>query len=240
MKNHTIIAGYTILTIFVALAIGCSSSQVASEGDANYHNTMGAAFLREGKIQLAYVEFQKAIKIEPDNKDVNNNLGLTCFQLEDYENAKKYLLRAVNIAPDFPDAHNNLGVTYMQIGQWREAAESFRRAIANPFYRTPELAFYSLGMAQYRMGQYEKALDSFKDSVRRDRNFAGPYYGMALVYNRLERYGEASELLEKAIQTDVDFKGDKVKKAANLRERSYTAKGEEEKDIRDFLDIMQY
>jgi tetratricopeptide (TPR) repeat protein len=177
---------------------------------------------------------------DPNNKDVVYNLGLTCFQLEDYENSKKYFLKAVSLAPDFPDARNNLGVTYMQLGQWQLAADSFRKALSNPLYRTPELAFYSLGMALYRMGLYEKAIDSFKDSVRRDRAFPLPYYAMALTYNKMERYGEAAELMEKAIQTDPDYKGNKEKKAADLRERLYTAKGEEEKDLRDLLEILQY
>ena len=228
------------ILLYSLLVCGCSSSQISPEVDANYHNKMGMAFLGEGKIQLAYVEFQKAMQKDPDNKDVAYNLGLTCFQLEDYENSKKYFQKAVSLAPDFPDAHNNLGVTYMQLGQWQLAADSFRKALANPLYRTPELAFYSLGMALYRMGLYEKAIDSFKDSVRRDRAFSLPFYGMALAYNKLGRYGEASELMDKAIQTDNDYKGDREKKAANLRERLYTAKGEEEKDLRDFLEIMQY
>ncbi len=240
MKRGTMKSIYVLLTIVILAAGGCSSSHIASENDANYHNKMGMAFLGEGKIQLAYVEFQKAMLKDPDNKDVAYNLGLTCFQLEDYENSKKYFLKAVSLAPDFPDAYNNLGVTYMQLGQWQPAADSFRRALANPLYGTPELAFYSLGMALYRMGLYEKAIDSFKDSVRRDRAFSLPYYGMALAYNKLGRYGEASELMDKAIQTDTDYKGDRVKKTANLRERLYTAKGEEEKDLRDFLEIMQY
>ena len=231
---------YAILALIIFAAAGCSSSRMSSESDANYHNKMGMAFLGEGKVQLAYVEFQKAMLKDTDNKDVAYNLGLTCFQLEDYENSKKYFLKAVSLAPDFPDASNNLGVTYMQLGQWQLAADSFRKALANPLYRTPELAFYSLGMALYRMGLYEKAIDSFKDSVRRDRAFALPFYGMALAYNKLGRYGEAAELMEKAIQTDSDYKGDRVKKTANLRERLYTAKGEEEKDLRDFLEIMQY
>jgi type IV pilus biogenesis/stability protein PilW len=240
MKNREIKFVCVILMVFAMLAGGCSSSPVVSEGDSNYHNTMGRAFLNEGKLPLAYVEFQKAIKIDPNDKDANYNLGLTSFQLEDYENSKKYFLKATALAPDFPDAHNNLGVVYMQLGQWKEAAESFRRALANPLYRTPELAFYSLGMALYRLGQYEKALESFKDSIRRDRNFARPYYGMALAYNKMERFGEAAELMEKAVQIDADYKGDREKKLANLKERLYTAKGEEEKDLRDFLEIMQY
>jgi type IV pilus assembly protein PilF len=244
MRNRMIKSGCAcaILTVFLLLVGGCSSSQTqtASENDSSYHNKLGMAFLGEGKAQLAYVEFQKAIKIDPDNKDAVYNLGLTCFQLEDYESSKKYFQKAVKLAPDFPDAHNNLGVNYMQLRQWQEAADSFRRALANPFYRTPELAFYSLGMALYRMGQYEKAVDSFKDSIRRDRKFALPYYGLALAYNKMEKYGEAAEVMGKAIDIDTYYKGDREKKSADLKERLYTVKGEEEKDIMDFLEIMQY
>jgi type IV pilus biogenesis/stability protein PilW len=220
--------------------LGCSSSQVSPEADAAYHNKMGMAYLNEGKVQLAYVEFQKAMIKDPDNKDVFYNLGLASIQLEDYENAKKYFLRTVSLAPDYPDAHNNLGVTYMQLGQWELAIASFRKALSNPLYRTPELAFYSLGMSLYRLGMYDKAIDAFKDSIRRDRSFTLPYYGLALACNRKERYGEAAEAMERAIMVDPAYKGDKGKKSSDLKERLYSVKGVEERDIRDLLDILQY
>jgi type IV pilus assembly protein PilF len=229
-----------VLITAISFLCGCSSSQVSPEADAAYHNKMGMAYLNEGKVQLAYVEFQKAIQKDPDNKEINYNLGLTSIQLEDYENAKKYFLRAVSLAPDYPDAHNNLGVTYMQLGQWELAIASFRKALSNPLYRTPELAFYSLGMSLYRLGMYDKAIDAFKDSIRRDRSFPLPYYGLALAYNRMERYGEAAEALERAIMIDPAYKGDKGKKSSELKERLYSVKGTEERDIRDFLDILQY
>jgi type IV pilus biogenesis/stability protein PilW len=240
MKNKS--SGFVIaLFIIGSFCIsGCSSSQVSSESDANYHNKMGMAYLNEGKLQLAYVEFQKAMQKDPNNKEVLYNLGITSIRLEDYESAKNYFVRTVKLAPDFADAQNNLGATYMQLGQWQLAIDSFRRALANPLYRTPELAYYSLGISLYRLGIYEKALDSFKDSIRRERSFPLPYYGMALVYNKLERYGEAAEALDRAILIDPEYKGNKEKKAADLKDRLYSVKGVEEQDIRDYLEIMQY
>jgi hypothetical protein len=56
----------------------------------------------------------------------------------------------------------------------------------------------------------------------------------------LERYGEAAEALEKAIIVDPAYKGDKGKKSSDLKERLYLVKGVEERDIRDFLEILQY
>jgi type IV pilus biogenesis/stability protein PilW len=241
MKRMILRCGFTVLAVISMMVGGCATSQNTSpQGSSDYHARIGTAYLGEGKYQLAYVEFQKAIMIDANNRDALYNLGLACYHLEDYEKSKQYFLQALSITPDYPDAHNNLGLIYMQLGQWKEAEEHFQKAVSNPIYKTPELAYYSLGMIQYRQGRYDNALESFKASVRRDRNFALPYYGMALAYNRLERFGEAADLMEKAISVDGAYKGDREKKTTHLRERLYSAKGAEERDIRDFLEIMQY
>lgn len=232
-----------ICAVFVLIGIlnGCAPSvEVAPQKQADYHNKMGMAYLNEGKIQFAFVEFQKAVQIEPNNKEIVYNLGIVYLQLEDNENAKQYFLKAVKLDPKFADAYNNLGVTYMQLGQWRDAVGAFQKALANLLYRTPEKAFYSMGMSYYRLGEYEKAVDAFKDSIRRDNTFVFSYYGMALAYNKLERLGDAAEIMDRAILADPNYQGNRDKKVADMKERLYTAKGEEEQDLRDWLEIMQY
>jgi type IV pilus assembly protein PilF len=240
MRNSTI---RILCTAFILCGIlsGCvPPAEKAPQKQAEYHNKMGMAYLNEGKIQLAFVEFQKAVQIEPDNKDIDYNLGIVYLQLEDNENAKQYFLKAVKLDPKFADAYNNLGVTYMQLGQWRDAVGAFQKALANLLYRTPEKAFYSMGMSYYRLGEYKKAVDSFKDSIRRDNTFVLPYYGMALAYNKLERFGDAAEMLDRAIIVDPGYQGSRDKKVDDMKGRLYTTKGDEEKDLLDFLEIMQY
>jgi len=241
MKSLTITGIFAALLMVVLSTGGCVPPQeVAQPKEANYHNKMGMAFLNEGKVQLAFVEFQKAIQIEPDNKEIVYNLGIVYLQLDDYENARQYFLKAVRLNPDFADAYNNLGFTYMQLKQWREAVGAFQKAIANVLYRTPERAFYSMGMSYYRLGEYEKAVDAFKDSIRRDNTFSLPYYGMALAYNKLERFGDAADVMDRAIEIDPGYQGNRDKKIADIKERLYTAKGEEEADLKDYLEIMNY
>ncbi|MGO9953680.1 MAG: tetratricopeptide repeat protein [Dissulfurispiraceae bacterium] len=232
-----------LCTAFILIGIlsGCvPSAEKVPDKQAEYHNKMGMAYLNEGKIQLAFLEFQKAEQIEPNNKDIVYNLGIVYLKLEDYENAKQHFLRAIKLDPNFSDAYNNLGYTYMQLGQWPDAVVAFKKALSNVLYRTPEKAFYSIGMSYYRLGEYEKAVDAFKDSIRRDNTFVFPYYSMALAYNKLERFGEAADMMDRAIMIDPGYRGNRDKKLADLKERFYTAKGEEEQDLRDFLDIMQY
>jgi len=241
MKRSTMAIIFSALLAVALCILGCvPPSGMAPSKEADYHNKMGMAYLNEGKVQLAFVEFQKAAQIEPNNKEIVYNLGIIYLQLEDYENAKQQFLKAVKLDPNFADAYNNLGVTYMELGQWNDAVASFKKALSNVLYRTPEKAFYSLGMSYYRLGEYDKAVHAFKDSIRRDYSFVFPYYGMALAYNKLERFGEAAEVMDKAIMIDPAYQGNRDKKVDDMKERLYTAKGDEERDLRDFLEIMNY
>jgi tetratricopeptide (TPR) repeat protein len=242
MMKRLTIANILAVLVWVVLVIGgCASpASMAPQKEADYHNKMGEAYLMEGKAQLAFVEFQKAVQIAPTNKEIVYNLGRVYYRLEDYENAKNRFLTAVSLDPNFADAYYGLGVTYMQLNQWREAVGVFQKTLSNLLYRTPENAFYYMGVSYYRLGEYEKAVDAFKDSIRRDRSFVLPYYGMALAYNKLEKYGDAAEVMDKAVEIDTNYRGNRDKKVADIKERLYAAKGDEEQDLKDYLEIMQY
>lgn len=241
MKRFKTTCAFLVLLTVALWMAGCvPPAEISPQKEADYHNKMGMAYLNEGKIQLAFVEFQKAKQYEPGNKDIVYNLGIVYLQLEDYENAKQNFFEAIKLDPNFADAYNNLGVTYMQLGKWQDAVSAFRKAISNVFYRTPEKAFYSMGMSYYRLGEYEKAVDAFKDSIRRDDTFVLPYYGLALAYNKMERFGDAAEVMDKAVMIDPAYRGNRDKKVDDMKERLYSAKGDEEKDLKDYLEIMNY
>lgn len=196
--------------------------------------------MNEGKAQSAFVQFQKALQIDPDNKNALNGLGLVYFELEEFEKAKELFLKTVYIDPDFSDAYNNLGVTYMKIGQWTEAIESFKKALSNPLYQNVERAFYNCGVAYYRTGQYELAMNEFKSSIKRVPSFPLPYYGLALAYNKSGRYGDAAAIITKAIEMDPAYKGDRKKFAEEINLKLLTARGKEEVDLKDYLEILKY
>jgi type IV pilus biogenesis/stability protein PilW len=229
--------GYLLLT---TILIGCATVPVEERKEAEFHYKMGVSHLNEGNIQMAFVELQKAYQFDPDNKETLNSLGLVYLQLDELEKAKDLFLRAISIDSEFSEAYNNLGVTYSKRRQWTEAIDAFKRALSNPLYRTPELAFYNLGMSYYRVGQYEPAIDAFKGSIKRSPLFAVPYYGLALAYNRHSRYGDAAAIIARAIEIDPVYKGDRKKFVEDIKQRLLTAKGGEESDLRDYLEIMRY
>jgi len=67
----------------------------------------------------------------------------------------------------------------------------------------------------------KRRLTHLKTLIRRDNTFVLPYYGMALAYNKLERFGDAAEMMDRAIMIDPGYQGNRDKKVADMNERLY-------------------
>lgn len=230
---------FGIFIILLFILSGCIAGKIENK-ESEFHYKMGLSFLNEGNTQMAFVQLQKAYQLDPEDKNILNSLGLVYLQLEKFDDAKEMFLKAIAIDPQFSDAYHNLGVTFMRKGQIKDAIDSFNKALLNPLYLTPEKTFYLLGLSYYRLNLYESAIDAFKDSIRRAPSFALPYFGLSLAYNKTGRYSEASIAINKAIELDPLYKGDKNAFKETLKQRLLIVKGEEERDLRDFLEILQY
>lgn len=231
-----------ILFFLLSFLFVCSCATVSfdQEREAQFHYKMGLSYLNEGKTQMAFVEFQRAYQISPNDKDIIASLGFVYMQLEEFEKARELFLKAISIDPQFSEAYNYLGAVYSKMGQMQDAIDSFKKALSNPLYRTPEMAFYNLGMSYYRLKQYEQAINAFKDAIKRSPFFALPYYGLALAYNKEGRYGDAAAMMERALELDLIYKGDKKRFSEDFKKRLPIAKAEEEADIKDYLEIINY
>jgi type IV pilus biogenesis/stability protein PilW len=231
-----------IKNILLLILIFLSSCATTGENvrKASAHYKIGLSYFYENKIQSAFVEFQKALELNPEDKDALNGLGLVYIKFGNFQKARESFIEAVNIDPDFSDAHNNLGVTYINMGKWSEAVDSFKKALKNPFYKTPENAYYNIGNAYYRLGLFDDAINAYNEAIKRMQNFHLPYYGLALCYNAKGRYGDAASAMTRAIELDPVYKGNKDKTAEDLKEKKLKAKGDEEKDIIDYIEILKY
>ncbi len=90
-----IILQSAFLILLLALN-GCSTANVK---EADFHYKMGSASLSEGNLQSAFVEFQKTLQLNPDNKDALLSLGYIHLQFEEFEKAKEVFLRAIAHRP---------------------------------------------------------------------------------------------------------------------------------------------
>jgi type IV pilus biogenesis/stability protein PilW len=229
-----------ILIFSIFFLCSCATTGIESFEKSNAHYQLGVSYFKEDKIQMAYVEFQKAIELNPNNKEALNALGVVYLRFDDLQKAKESFSKAVIIDPDFSEAQNNLGSTYGRMGKWSDAVNSFKAALKNPLYKTSETAYSNLGLAYYRLGRIDEAINAYNESIKRAQDYYPSYYGLALCYNAKGQYGIASTAFTRAIELDPFFRGDRDKAEKNFENQRLMAKGDELKDIIDYLEIMKY
>jgi len=221
-----------------------SCATTATEDDiqkAGAHYKIGVSYLNENKIQPAIIEFQKALELNPNDKEALMALGIiNLLRLEDFPRAADFFRKAIIIDPKFSEAYNSLGVAYEKMGKPYDAILSYKKALSNPMYQAPEKAYNSLGRVYYRLGRYEEAIEAYKGALRRTGDFYPSYYGLALCFNSKGRYGDAATAITRAIELDPLYKGDKEKATSDFENRKLTAKGDEEKEMAAYIEILKY
>ncbi len=232
-----------LVIAFIAIFIlGCATmSNEERIQQASAHYQLGVSYMNDNNIQPAFVEFQKAIELNPQDKESLNAIGLIyLLKLENYQKAVEYFERALKIDRSFSEALNNLGYAYEMMERFNDAVMAYKSALTNPLYRSAEKAFNNLGRVYYRLKRYNEAIEAYKESLRRFSSFHLPYYGLALCYNALGRYGDAATALKKALDLDPSYNGDRDKALRDFKERKLLARGYEEKDLSDLIEIFNY
>lgn len=225
-----------------ALILSCASLRSEeTRQKAVAHYKIGFANLNENKVQQSFVEFHKAYELDPWNKEVLNAIGmLYLLHLDDPEKAKEFFEKATDIDPLFSEAFNNLGYAYEKTGHYETAITYYRKALSNPIYPTAEKAYFNIGNSYYRMGKHEKAMASYKEAIKRAPNLDIAYMKLALCYNALGQYGDASVAMTQAINLNGTYKGSKEAAIEDLSIRKLQAMGPEEQDFRDYIEILKY
>ncbi len=232
-------AGIFLLVIILFLSAACATA--GRENKAEAHYKLGIAYLNDNKVQQAFVEFHKAYELEPNKKEVLNAIGIIyLLHLDEADKAIQYFEKAVKEDPLYSEAFNNLGYGYEKIGNFEKAIFYYRKALSNPLYPTAEKAFINMGNSYYAIGNYEAAMQSYKEAVKRAPGLSMTYWRMALCLNAMGRYGDASTAISEAVKLDPTYAGDRDKAIEDLSVKKLRAKGREERDIGDYIEILRY
>ncbi|MBL7049023.1 MAG: tetratricopeptide repeat protein [Nitrospira sp.] len=188
------------------LLVGCATTpdpQLLKQ--ANAHNKLGHSYLQNGQLNIAYVEFQKAIKLSPDNAETLNYLGYISALFKDYNQAIEYYKKAIAVNPEYSDAMSNLGVVYLDLEQWDEAIKTFSAALRNPLHKTPETAYSSTGYAYYMKGDFISAEKSLNEALIRNPILPMAMYTLGLVYIKTGMEDKAVKEFQKAVGIFPDY-----------------------------------
>jgi len=200
MKNKIVQAG----VLAALLCCGCAVME-ESQKKASYHYQMGVSNLLEKNYTKALVELTEAEKLNPDDPDLQNQLGQAYFFKEKFEIAEKKYLRALELRPQFSEARNNLGVNYLEMQRWDDAIQQLKLAADDIFYQNHDDASMNLALAYHGKGDNGTALAILRPIVARNPKNPIAHVNLGRVYNAEGRVSLAIAEFTKAVEINRDF-----------------------------------
>jgi Flp pilus assembly protein TadD/peroxiredoxin len=164
---------------------------------------LGTLLARTGEKGRARSAFERALALQPDLAEANNDLGALLAQEGDLDAAIGRFRAALASMPDYPDALNNLGYALLLTGHDGDARPLYEKALAlQPDF--PE-ALNNLGLLFGRAGDMERAERYFRDAVSRRADYGEANNNLALVLVRKGQTEAAAELLEGLLKRAPDY-----------------------------------
>ena len=127
-----------VLALLIGWLPGCATSEGSAQKSKGYYQE-GVASLEQDQ-QKAFVAFQKAVTLDPDNKEARYGLGHILALQGKLPQAEQELRAATALDENYSEAYTYLGQVLEKQGRWKEAIGAFRQALTNPLYVTPDLA----------------------------------------------------------------------------------------------------
>jgi arylsulfatase A-like enzyme/Flp pilus assembly protein TadD len=134
----------------------------AATEDPDGMNALALAYSEAGKQREAWELLQRVLKIDPDNAQACEQLGLVELRLGHWPQARDWSRRAVERQRHLPRAWNNLGVALWQLGEKEKALDAWQQAVD----LDPRLwdALWNLGLKAAELdhpAQARRALERF-------------------------------------------------------------------------------
>jgi len=128
------------------------------------NNLLALAYNALGKYKPAIKTLEDALKFDSQNIFVLNNLGLIHGNLENLNQAEKYLKRALTIKPSFLDASITLANLKSKMDQDKEAI-IILEGVKNLYKKNFSLNF-ALGNVYQQKGDFGNALECFQTCLK--------------------------------------------------------------------------
>ena len=158
---------------------------------------------KEGRLEEAEQLYKKIIKIQSENINIYNNLGLILKDLDKIEEAETNFKKALEINPNFVEAYINLGNLYKIFEKLDEAEIYFNKAIeCKPDHA---IAYNNLGLTLIKLDKKKEAEISFEKAIKFKPDYAEAYYNSAILYYSLKKFELAEKYYKKAIDNKSDY-----------------------------------
>lgn len=146
---------------------------------ARIHTELAQRYLASGNLQSAMEKLTIALKFDPNYAPAHTVMAVVDEKINRPADAEIHYRKAVELEPTKGAPNNNLGQFLCSQGRYAESETYFRKAVADPFYATPDVALTNAGICQLRGHQVAKAETDFRDAIARNPQSAEALFQLA-------------------------------------------------------------
>jgi type IV pilus assembly protein PilF len=137
---------------------------------ARIHTELGQRYLASGDLQTALAKLTTALQFDPNYAPAQTVIAVIYERINKLPEAEVHYRKAVALDPTKGDTNNNLGLFLCSTGRYAESYTYFQKAVADPFYQTPDIALTNEGICQLRNHEVVPAEASFRSALARNAN----------------------------------------------------------------------
>ncbi len=198
-------AAVSILFLSVAGWLSASRGKISEASDpagsAKYssealrQNTLGVAYMNQGKAPEAQKFFEKALVLEPGFAQARLNLGISYLAQQKLELGRVALEEATAKLPNDPYAWYNLGLAFKDLGDPEKGIAAFQH-VTQIVPDEPD-AFYFIGFLNSQVQKYDEGISAFQKALVIAPYHASAQFGLARAYQRKGDADSARENMKK-------------------------------------------
>jgi type IV pilus assembly protein PilF len=146
---------------------------------ARIHTELGQRYMANGDLQTALEKLNLALKFDPNYAPAHTVIAVLYERINQPANAELHYRKAVALEPAKGAPNNNLGQFLCATGKYAEAAGYFQKAVADPFYKTPDVALTNAGVCHLEAKDAVAAEADFRAALTRNPRNAEALFQLA-------------------------------------------------------------
>ncbi|MBL7663607.1 MAG: tetratricopeptide repeat protein [Bacteriovoracaceae bacterium] len=178
----------SLLTLFV----GCASNEkdtLAKRADIHYSH--GTTSMMQKDYTTALEHLLEADKLNPNNSEINNNLGMAYYFKGEQKLALARIRRSIELDEKNTDAKMNIASIYLQNNNLTDAEKLYNEVLKDLIYQHQYRTYYNLGVLEMKRENPTKAFEYFKESVKIKENYCPAYFQLGLIDYDNQKYDDA-------------------------------------------------
>ncbi len=167
------------------------------------YGNRGSYYQKAGKIDVALVDFNEALRLKPDHPETLINRSDVYRVKGQYDLSIEDCNKALAAKPGYPGAYMNRGIAYCIVGRYDEAFSDFGKVIAQDPKNSN--VYCNRGNLYDMKGMLDSALADYTNAIRLKSDYSEAFYNRGKTYMRKQDFQTAIENFNSAIKYNKTY-----------------------------------